>query len=672
MSDSYSGTGARGRGRARSHTPHTPEETAGRPQTPPAPHRVQIGSRHARRAVGIASAALLVLGVATPSQAVTKITVANPGGLTAVGPVNTDYGFPSWYGDSAGTRLELCLDGDNPLCGFLPGTIPNPDAPITFPGNFPAENFYQLVASSLTLPGGGKANLTLGLEASFVNGDPVAGNQLTFARTRVTVVGGPPSTTLTFKHPFGELTVDTDATGRGRLVQDVSPAVGNFTTVFKGNFGPFVKWDPAVAPAAPAGYLGDPGQNHTIVGGKDGVNTFSVVGGGLNLSNDQFGISGKLATNTGVTGDSAVINGKFLDVFATSKGDQLQVEGASGQYLTTPMSNDLPSESHYARIALADGAKPTSVTVRNLADKPVSSSVIKLADLNVTQADYDGTKLTVAATSDPANYPLTVVGLGSLADDKPTAFQTKVPPATVTVSSPHGSPVSYPVTVTGGPASDPALSPVAPAPDPGPVTDNSPDNPVTGLPVVAVAAVPPTLPGGSVTLDASASTGATSYAWTPVNVPAGTTITAASTAKPTVTLPYFTSTAAATTAPSADWAPITYHVVARNAAGTSEQDVVIPLKKDEFTISAGARHRLNTELRIDGTSLIDGQAGARTPPTGIVIWNTTGATPVKLGTANVDTLGAWTLRLKPGPSVRVASVLVQSTRGGSGTTTLSP
>jgi hypothetical protein len=67
-------------------------------------------------------------------------------------------------------------------------------------------------------------------------------------------------------------------------------------------------------------------------------------------------------------------------------------------------------------------------------------------------------------------------------------------------------------------------------------------------------------------------------------------------------------------------------------------------------------------------------AGGRPdPPTGVVIWNITGATPVRLGTANVDTLGAWTLRLKPGgPTVRVSAVLVQSTRGGSGTTTLAP
>lgn len=137
-----------------------------------------------------------------------------------------------------------------------------------------------------------------------------------------------------------------------------------------------------------------------------------------------------------------------------------------------------------------------------------------------------------------------------------------------------------------------------------------------------------------------------------------------------MTLPYFTSTAAATTTPATAWAAVTYRVVATNANGTTAQEVTIPVKKDTLTITAGARHRLGTELRIDGTSFIDGVAGVRTPATGVVIYNTTSGTPVKLGTANVDTLGAWTYRSKPGPSVRVSAILVQSTRGGSAISTV--
>ena len=30
--------------------------------------------------------------------------------LKEVGPINAENGFPVWYKDSAGTKLELCLD----------------------------------------------------------------------------------------------------------------------------------------------------------------------------------------------------------------------------------------------------------------------------------------------------------------------------------------------------------------------------------------------------------------------------------------------------------------------------------------------------------------------------------------------------------------------------------
>ena len=203
-----------------------------------------------RRAAVVVAALALPLIMVTPSEAVTQVTVKNPGGLTAAGPVNSDHGFPAWYQDSTGTRIEPCLDQDNALCGFLPGDVPDPSQPISFPDNFPEEFFYQLIGSDLTLPGGGKAVLTLGLEAAFMNGVE-QGEQVVFARTRVTVKGGPRNTTLTFKHPFGELTIDTDATGAGRIVQDISPAVGNFTAALKGNFGPFLRWDPAVARPPP-------------------------------------------------------------------------------------------------------------------------------------------------------------------------------------------------------------------------------------------------------------------------------------------------------------------------------------------------------------------------------------------------------------------------------------
>ena len=46
------------------------------------------------------------------------------------------------------------------------------------------------------------------------------------------------------------------------------PATCNFADALGSRIAEsFPRWDPAVAPAAPAGYLGEPGALHPIVGG---------------------------------------------------------------------------------------------------------------------------------------------------------------------------------------------------------------------------------------------------------------------------------------------------------------------------------------------------------------------------------------------------------------------
>jgi len=263
------------------------------------------------------AAIALPLSVSTTASAVTQITVKNPGGLVEVGPVNADHGFPSWYGDSRPgnqqIRLEPCLDLTNPLCGLLPDEVPDPELPVSYPDNFPGEFFYQLANAELDLPGGGRAVLTLGLEAAWSAEVVQNGDQVVFSRTRVVVKDGPANATLTFKHPFGELTIDTDESGDGRIVEDVAPSVGNFRTPLKGNFGPFLMWDSG----APAGYVGDPNVEHTVTGSPTGFNQFSVSGGGLNQSTNLF--TGYTVTTTGpagttiapvdVTGTTATVTG---------------------------------------------------------------------------------------------------------------------------------------------------------------------------------------------------------------------------------------------------------------------------------------------------------------------------------------------------------------------------
>jgi hypothetical protein len=424
---------------------------------------------------------LLPVALATTSMAADEITVRNPGGLTEAGPVNPANGFPAWYEDNKGLRLEACVDHLNPLCGIPVDEVPNPSAPVAYPSNWPAEFFYQLAEAEVTLRGGGTAQLVLGLEGAWLQEVVNPGDQTVFARIRVDVEDAVANTTYRFKHPFGELTVDTDEDGEGRFVQDVAPALNNFDTALAGNFGPFLRWRPGVLPNPPAGYVGNPDVPHQVTGSPTNFNRFTAWQGTLQEgTTDLFSISGKIATNTGLTVDRAGINGGFLDVFATSKGTQLEIVGQDGRFAATAMVKDHRSDRLYARIPLQAGAAlPTEVTVRNLGDVPVSTKTYRISGITVGQATYDGTNLTVAATAiAPATYPLEVVGFKDatgaavkLTSAAPLAIPSLAPPATVTVKDAAGTTASLPVTVVAGTGTpggggttqpDPAALPGAP------------------------------------------------------------------------------------------------------------------------------------------------------------------------------------------------------------------
>ncbi|TDL46626.1 hypothetical protein [Kocuria rosea] len=626
--------------------------------------------QHPRGRRTVAAAAALLLGATgiSASTAATEVVQRNPGGLTAVGPVNTEHGFPAWYEDSGKLRTELCLDGDNPLCAFPPGDVPDPLKPISFPDNFPGEAFYMLAGSEVEIPGGGDAVLTLALEAAFANENPIPGDQVVFSRQRIDVDDAAPNTTLTFTHPYGTVTVDTDERGRGRLVEDVSPAVGNFQTPLKGDIGPFLRWDSG----APEGYLGNPDVAHTVTGSPLGTNFFEVTtSDGGTARNDQFSVMGKISTNTGVQADRAVVGGGHLDVFATSRGDQLEVVGQDGVFSTTPMEKDEgDSERAYARIAYT-GAAPATVTVRNLGDKPVSSAEVAVTDVSVaTAATYDGTALTVEATSASGTAP-EVAGFGALAATGTAnvykgSFPTLAPPVEATVSTSGTSRTTVPVVVTGGEASPVGEDPVDPAPDPGPVTDGTtPDNPDVEQPAAtaAVAALPGSVARGMATeLDGSGSANAASYEWSQLSGPE-VAFSDRTVARPKVVVPFFT-TISATAPAAADQDPV-LQLVVKNAAGVASSPATITLKSDDVvTVAAASRHRIGKELRLTGTALVPGAPSLLNPATSVNIYNTTSGTPVKVGSAPVDSLGNWEYRAKPGPGQRISSVLVQSTRGG--------
>ncbi|MBO1266474.1 S-layer homology domain-containing protein [Arthrobacter cavernae] len=226
--------------------------------------------------------------------------------LPETGPIDPFHGYPAWYTDSAGVQLELCLEG--PLC-LASGELPNPEAPVSPPGggNFPPESFWWAGEAAITTDTT-DALLVLAQEAAFTTEEAVNGEQIAFNRVRIRVNGLDFGASYTVTHPYGSavFVAEDDGVGGGKINNTVD--IGCFATpCSQADFGlalpskPFLRWDPAVGPAAPAGFIGDPTVDHEVVGSPTGNNFFRVVGPnvggpGVNaIQTNMFAIQGKLA-----------------------------------------------------------------------------------------------------------------------------------------------------------------------------------------------------------------------------------------------------------------------------------------------------------------------------------------------------------------------------------------
>ena len=208
--------------------------------------------------------------------------------LQSVGlPVDPANGFPQWYADK-NLQLQPCLDAG--ICSFLPTMLPDPDAPVSFPDNWPDEMFYYRAVAQTTVQttvGKGRATLTLATEGGFPNG-VVDGEQKVFNRIRVVIDSGlVPGATYKVTEPYGTVTLKADSRGRAKFTQDtgcvvlpcdfnlaLGPAPKGSTA---GSIGPFLTWNPAAAGgAAPAGYIGNFAVPHRVIGSPRGTNVFRI------------------------------------------------------------------------------------------------------------------------------------------------------------------------------------------------------------------------------------------------------------------------------------------------------------------------------------------------------------------------------------------------------------
>jgi hypothetical protein len=258
-------------------------------------------------------------------------TAAGDPGLAQFGAIGKN-GFPTWYKDKKGVRLEPCLDAADPLC--IMGAVPDPNAPVTpdtvagttpdgTPANFPDEFFYQAASAGIdnvganvgtaAAPRFGKALAVTSLEGAFANGAPADGDEMVFARLRLRVTAGlKPDTNYLFVHPYGERALKTDP-GDGSLfvTEDIGTIAGKFDDALKGRIGPFLKWapnpnDPADKP--PAGYIGDPNVDHAITGGRNDY--FAIIGPGVGANRLA---DGSEDCPSGVLDKANAVNGVTID-----------------------------------------------------------------------------------------------------------------------------------------------------------------------------------------------------------------------------------------------------------------------------------------------------------------------------------------------------------------------
>ena len=219
----------------------------------------------------------------------------------SVGPVDLRFGYPAWYQDETGLRLALCIDQS----GFCLGTVPDPASPASVSDaliNFPGEAFWWYADARINRASGGKVRLVLSKEAAFVTGAQRVGDQIVFDRVRIRVDKLVAGQTYTITHPFGVSTLRADSKGEINVTEDIgclnSPC--DFHRPLESSLKTFLRWDPAVGPQAPAGYIGDPNINHAVTGSPSGTNYFKVVGpnvGGPNINVIQtslFSVQGKI------------------------------------------------------------------------------------------------------------------------------------------------------------------------------------------------------------------------------------------------------------------------------------------------------------------------------------------------------------------------------------------
>ena len=279
---------------------------------------MSVYARMKALAPAVAATAVVSVAVATPAHAGIGTTEAERGPV-----IEANGGFPEWYEDGNGRRLELCLEG--PFCIASAEPLQEPGQPLEFPHNFPPEGFWFEASTTMDLDGvpddplAPDSEFVFAQEAAFGGADEAIapGNQIAFGRVRIRVFNGLlPGAFYRVTHPYG--TDEFTAQGGARQI-NFSEDIGcvdlpcDFSLIGASRIGPtWLEWDVPddQLPTDEAGnrYIGDPRIPHTVQGGPNGnivrieritapdATGVPVVGpGALAAQTDLFTVQGRIA-----------------------------------------------------------------------------------------------------------------------------------------------------------------------------------------------------------------------------------------------------------------------------------------------------------------------------------------------------------------------------------------
>jgi len=491
--------------------------------------------------------------------------------------------FPIWYQDNNQLSMELCqsraassrVPASTPpayMCTLLPTPgVFDDTLPMVFPDNWPDESFWFLAETAIpnNAAGYGMDAYVAGIEAAFAGGNPLDGDQISFARIRMRI-NVPVAGTYTITHPYGVETVNVTTPGRRaiNITRDIGVgAPGVFSGALAGAVGPFLRslngpyTEVNPDTGAVETFVGDPNLTEQVTGSPNNTNFVRIQGPAGTIETNLFTVSGKVLDNRAQTQvelnratyrrtTSGTGTSTRVEVFAKADNSSTLcfresialVPGPPPTPCQTTLVGDGTGQFFGNHLITGPVPPVVVVTATNPAGttRPtaVSSKLSDVVKIETARYNWSNHSLLIQArsTDEVAVPDMVAQGYGRLT--KSGTLQTLTiadlpqPPATVTVKSAAGGSDVEPVVVVGtAPDTGENQAPLSVA-DTGstsfgvPITlslltnDSDPDN---NTPLTITALTQPAAGQGTVALN-----GTTAVVYTPpavVNAPLTTTFT---------------------------------------------------------------------------------------------------------------------------------------------------